>query len=229
MLPEIHVPNYTPEAHELLELSTFKKLDYRAEECDIPVRLMMEQAGFQTARLAASYVKPSQKILIGAGPGNNGGGGLVAARRLKAWGYEVSLHLPRAGGNELFNEHLFRCRKQGISYRPDWEAEVFVDAYLGFSQRQPLEHDYELAVSRMNESPAIVVALDIPTGYADKGVSLKPDCIVCLAAPKKILLPYLQSIPVYIADLGIPGSIYREFGFNRTIPFYVEGLVKWTP
>lgn len=73
---------------DALELSQFKEMDYYAvENYALPIELMMENAGLQLANLVASSIQhPDTKILIGIGNGNNGGGGLVAARRLAAWG-----------------------------------------------------------------------------------------------------------------------------------------------
>ena len=74
-----------------LSLEAFKEMDYYAvNNYHLPVELMMESAGMQLARLTASVAGPGATVLVGVGPGNNGGGGLVAARRLEAWGYEVA-------------------------------------------------------------------------------------------------------------------------------------------
>jgi NAD(P)H-hydrate epimerase len=56
------------------------------EEYDIPVELMMEHAGLNLARL--SIIKSNENIsrdIIIAGSGNNGGGGMVAGRKLNSW------------------------------------------------------------------------------------------------------------------------------------------------
>ncbi len=79
---------------QALSLESFKKMDYLAvEKYDLPIELMMENAGLQLARLIALKATKNSKITIGVGNGNNGGGGLVAARRLAAWGYDVYLDL----------------------------------------------------------------------------------------------------------------------------------------
>ena len=74
-----------------LSLAAFKEMDYLAvEKYNLPIELMMENAGLQLANIVANSASKSSFILIGAGNGNNGGGDLVAARRLAAWGYKVS-------------------------------------------------------------------------------------------------------------------------------------------
>ena len=71
---------------DALELSDFRQMDYYAvENYQLPIELMMENAGLQLAKLAAQFSGIEKaKILIGVGNGNNGGGGMVAARRLAA-------------------------------------------------------------------------------------------------------------------------------------------------
>ena len=65
------------------------------EDYNIPVELMMENAGLALARIAAKYLDSAEKSIgIVVGSGNNGGGGLVAARRLHSWGFDVLVIVP---------------------------------------------------------------------------------------------------------------------------------------
>ena len=73
-----------------LELNDFRDMDYYAvNNYNLPITSMMENAGLQLANFIAQFADFDQKISFGIGNGNNGGGGLVAARRLAAWGYQV--------------------------------------------------------------------------------------------------------------------------------------------
>jgi NAD(P)H-hydrate epimerase len=70
-----------------LTLDTFVAMDDVAvNDYHLPIELMMENAGLCLARLTALQMPRPAKVVIGIGIGNNGGGGLVAARRLSAWG-----------------------------------------------------------------------------------------------------------------------------------------------
>jgi len=52
---------------------------------------LMELAGLSCAEATATaFPERSRKVLVVAGPGNNGGDGLVAARHLTHFGYTVS-------------------------------------------------------------------------------------------------------------------------------------------
>ncbi len=218
---------YQPAPSEILSLEVFKDLDSAAVKIGLPISIMMEQAGYQLARLVYSFQKPPNSVLVGVGPGNNGGGGLVAARRLKAWGLDVSIHCAKPNGNLLYKEQLQRCVNFGISKVPNWHADVLIDAYLGFSQRLPLDDDFISAVNIFNHSPGKKISLDLPTGIGDQVHEVNSDVILCLAAAKEALISTDQRIPIYIGDLGIPFNIYKQFGFRKPIPFPDEGLVRW--
>ncbi len=125
--------NYPKE--KALELEKFY---YVVNNFGLPIELMMENAGLQLANLIATFVKKDKTIKIGVGKGNNGGGGLVAARRLLAWGYQVYLDMPFQNYNQLVEIQLNRTLKFGAKTELIESPDVWVDAYLGFSQRLPL-------------------------------------------------------------------------------------------
>ena len=64
------------------------------EEIGIVLLQMMENAGRNLARLALRRFDPG-RVSVLAGPGGNGGGGLVAARHLTNSGTDVSITLTR--------------------------------------------------------------------------------------------------------------------------------------
>jgi NAD(P)H-hydrate epimerase len=218
--------SYRPKSSEILPLDIFKIVDEAAVELGIEIPLMMEMAGYQLARLVYNLTLP-QSVVVGVGPGNNGGGGLVAARKLKGWGLDVSLHLVSHTGNTHFHEQLERAIAIGVSTSPDWEADVFIDAYLGFSQYSPLDDKFRAAVNHANSLNCKKVSLDLPTGYENAVTSIQSDVIMTLAAAKTDLVSWMDRSEVYVADIGIPFHIYRMFGYKEPIPFYDKGLVKW--
>ena len=75
---------------QLLDELLFTKYSYSVTQ-------LMELAG-QAVALAFMEIQPvkNSKVLVMAGPGNNGGDGLVAARHLKCFGYNhtVSKAIP---------------------------------------------------------------------------------------------------------------------------------------
>lgn len=65
---------------------------------------LMELAGLSCAQTVHACYPPTQfpNVLVAAGPGNQGGDGLVAARHLSHFGYTVSVWYPKEGKTELF-------------------------------------------------------------------------------------------------------------------------------
>ena len=204
-------------------------MDYASiEKYNIPIELMMENAGLNLARLTASIAALSDKILIGVGTGNNGGGGLVAARRLAGWGYKVYLHLPDKNLIPLPQLQLERALAFGANIEPLNEPDIFIDAYLGFSQRLPLAPDLMGIIDKLNKLCCKKISLDIPTGFNKITAKLifKPDIILTLAAMKTELVPLLDQTQIFIADLGLPHSIYTEFGIKPLYEFKESGVLE---
>jgi NAD(P)H-hydrate epimerase len=198
------------------------------EKYNFPIELMMENAGLNLARLTTSLVSQSHEILIGVGTGNNGGGGLVAARRLSAWGFDVSLHLVTNSLNELAEIQLNRALATGAKIEFLKDPDLFIDAYLGFSQRIPLSNELTKAIEKTNNFNCKKISLDLPTGFNKTTGELlfKPDYILTLAAMKTELVPLLGTTRILVADLGLPHLIYSDFGVKLPTEFKESGIVE---
>lgn len=208
-------PTVQIDPDKALELQAFREMDARAIERGLPIELMMENAGLQLARLAAAEIPEKGRVAIGIGTGNNGGGGLVAARRLAGWGHDVSLHIPNETLRELPARQLERALAFGAHTGPSNNPHVFIDAYLGFSQRLPLPQTFLDAIEHANALSCLTISLDTPTGLNTEGLPFfQPDLICTLAAPKRVLYNDALHSRVFIADLGIPDVIYKEYGLR---------------
>jgi len=213
-----------------LSLDAFKEMDYYAvNNYQLPVELMMESAGLQLARLTASVTAPGSMVLVVAGPGNNGGGGLVAARRLEAWGYKVHVQLPMKPSQELVMAQLIRTISYGVENVMEEDYDVILDCLFGFSQRLPLPDEVTELIEHMNEIEAIKISLDIPTGISEEGdhVRFSADKVLTIAAPKTILLNHIDEYDLYIADVGIPIEVYlrNKIDYN-TLGFARDQVIK---
>lgn len=199
---------------ETLSLKSFKEMDSLAvEKYALPIELMMENAGFHLARLIRLSASKSAKILIGIGNGNNGGGGLVAARRLVAWGYAVYLDIPVEITKNLPKEQLRRALLFGAKQESISNPDIWVDAYLGFSQRLPLNPIFLDRINAANGSAAFRISLDIPMGISSdlRQPIFKAGQVLTLAAPKDVLNKLPLETDIRIADIGIPLAIYKQF------------------
>ena len=220
--PEIFFP-----IEKALELGDFRDMDYYAvNNYSLPIELMMENAGLQLANFISGFTEKDQIIRIGVGNGNNGGGGLVAARRLVAWGYTVYLDLFTEITKELPAKQLERALKFGAKIENIADPDIWVDAYLGFSQRLPLNPLLLKITDEANNSPATKVSLDIPTGFHGdtNHPYFRANHVLTLAAPKRILYNLPANTEIFIADLGIPKEVYEKFG-TEPPPFHENNIL----
>ncbi|WP_289039679.1 NAD(P)H-hydrate epimerase [uncultured Zobellia sp.] len=206
-----------------LSLGAFKEMDYWAvEKYNLSIELMMENAGLQLARLITKKATETSVITIGIGNGNNGGGGLVAARRLSAWGFNVNLDLVVPLTKDLPKAQLERALLFGAKEGIPETTDIWVDAYLGFSQRLPLSDAFAKSIELAKTSPAFRISLDIPVGISKDGklVGFKANQVMTLASPKTILEKLPSDVEVYMADLEIPKLVYEHF--NIKMPNFME-------
>ena len=203
---------------EALATEAFREMDYKVVGAyGLPIELMMENAGLVLAQLIRENVDITADIVIGAGNGNNGGGGLVAARRLAGWGYKVFLDIPSPISRSLPKMQLKRAHLFGVKpFSSQCNPRVWVDAYLGFSQRVPLAATFSAAIKNANAAQVLRIALDLPTGILEKSADkmFKPDIVLTLAAPKLVLNVLSAAVRIYIADIGIPKKVYEEYNIE---------------
>ena len=112
-----------------------------AEDYGISPIQLMEVAGLATARVARKLVGSpltGRRVCILAGPGNNGGDGLVAARRLAGWGARVLVRTSYAvdAVRGLSGAQMNAATMAGVDVMA-WsgeavESDIVVDALLGF-------------------------------------------------------------------------------------------------
>ena len=206
-----------------------------------PIQLM-EIAGLQTARVAREILGPGlegRAVSILAGKGNNGGDGLVAARRLQGWGANVtvttSFALAEARG--LAAQILPALRRADIGV-VEWagelpEADLHVDALLGFgvsgAPRGPVAEMIEALVD-----VATVLAVDVPSGLdaltgEALGSCVRATATVTLALPKTGLLTPRGAALVgslYLADIGVPRGLLRRLGIDTTGLFARDDVMR---
>jgi len=213
-----------------LSIDQFKKMDRLAiEQFSLSIEVMMENAGLQLARMIMRNSTPESKILIGVGTGNNGGGGLVAGRRLAGWGYKIYLHIPDSSLKPLPEKQLARTLAAGATLEPLDDPDLFVDAYFGFSQRLPLPDKFRHALSKASAAKSKKISLDLPSGFhKERGTSIfVPDIILTLTAPKQELNLLDPQPEMYIADIGIPRQLYDDFDIPQP-EFQELGFVKYS-
>jgi NAD(P)H-hydrate epimerase len=181
-----------------------------------------------------------RRIGVLAGPGGNGGGGLVAARRLLGWGAEVEVRLsdrPEAlaavPGEQLA---ILDATGARIEVGADRLApsDLLLDAILGYGQRgEPREAAAELIAATEGTR---VLSLDVPSGLALEqdaifSPAIRGEATLTLALPKAALRidraePLIGEL--YLADIGIPPSIYERLEIAYRSPFDQGPVVRLT-
>lgn len=213
---------------QALELEQFREMDYYAvKNYHLPIELMMENAGLHLAMLVSTISQPGATIKVGIGNGNNGGGGLVAARRLAAWGYKVFIDPFTEITKPLPKTQLQRALKFGASQESIENPDVWIDAYLGFSQKLPLAPELIQRIKKANKCTAIKISLDIPTGFSEEKnlLTFNASKVLTLAAPKKILYHLPAETEIFVVDLGIPAEVYKKFEISPP-PFYQSSIIQ---
>jgi len=197
------------------------------EETGPSLLQMMEHAGRSAASLALELLAVPTKaarILVLAGSGGNGGGGIAAARHLAGRVGHVSLGLvapDRLGEAAALQLATYRHTPGSLdpSGREAWEESPFdliLDAMIGYGLRDAPRDRVSEAISRTNAAGAVVISLDLPSGIdADTGrapgASVRADATLTLHLPKAGLI-HPGTGALHLADLGIPEEATRRIG-----------------
>lgn len=202
---------------ELISPEEMAEVDAAAIAGGVPGYQLMEAAGAAVADAAAGFWPEARRILVIAGPGNNGGDGFVAARRLLGSGRDVRVALlgdrEALAGDAAEAASRWFGRTVPISEAPfDW-AELIVDALFGAGLSRPLDGRASPAVRAANASGLPILAVDVPSGL--DGATGAPVGELCVKAsrtvtfvrlkPGHVLLPgRVLCGAVELADIGAP-------------------------
>ena len=215
---------------------------YAIEVLGLPGIVLMENAGRQIAEAARAMLagRAKPRVVILAGPGNNGGDGFVVARHLAMAGIrpEVALLAPRekivgdADTNLRVLEPLgFQVRVLAGKVeamlgelRPLLaEADLLVDGLLGTGTRGEIREPYASAIGAVNDARRPVLAIDIPSGLdPDTGKPLGPT----VRATKTVTMAAVKvgfreagaaeyTGEVVLADIGVPFTRFQGDAGNK--------------
>jgi hydroxyethylthiazole kinase-like uncharacterized protein yjeF len=137
---------------------------------------LMERAGAAAFALLRQRWPAARRVAVLVGAGNNGGDGYVIARLALDAGLSVSV-LSLGDQGRLCDEARSAAEAyagaggQVAPFRElPTETDLIVDALLGTGLERPVEGDWADAIARVNQHPAPVLAVDIPSGlHADTG------------------------------------------------------------
>lgn len=144
---------------------------------------LMERAAQAVADAIAKRWGSGTRLVVFAGPGNNGGDALAVARIMSSRSYPVEVYLFNTRG-ELSPDCLEN--KKRLEACPDVKFTevtaqfgppaltsdtVVVDGLFGTGLNKPLSGGYALLVRLLNDSQAKVVSIDVPSGMLCESTS----------------------------------------------------------
>jgi len=224
-----------------VKLVTVEQMMELERKAGVPVPQLMENAGLAVAQEVWLFLGEvaEHAVLILAGPGNNGGDGLVAARHLHDWGSKVTVYLlkPRdAEQDQVYRQVVERdvpvktaAEDKGFQALAEIlaRAELVIDALLGTGRMRPIDGKLaeilkRLAAARQRPLPPRILALDLPTGVDCDTGAVDP---LCVPAEVTVTLGHskvgLHTLPaaqycgrVVVADIGIPAALSENLPYE---------------
>ena len=215
---------------KLVTVEEMRAMERAAIEAGSSEAQLMEEAGLSSAQEAWMLLGTleGREIVVLAGPGNNGGDGLVAARHLHDWGAEVAVLAPRGRPDDqnlqelTLREVAVTQGEEAVAALPRMaQADLVVDALLGVGKGRPITADepigealVALADARGRSQPPKVLAIDLPTGLDADGGGVDPltvaaDVTVTFGLPKVGMYQAMGSGVVgrvQVVDIGIPAE-----------------------
>lgn len=214
---------------KILSSIQLKELDkYTIEMEPITSIDLMERASHALTEAIVRRWDTSYRIIVFAGPGNNGGDALAVARMLSKKNYHVEVFLFNTKGT-LSNEcmtNLGRLRTCGSIYFTEisthfdppalTEKDLIIDGLFGTGLNKPLSGGFASVVKYLNASKATIVAIDIPSGLMgeDNTYNVRPhiihaDVTLSIQLPKlSFLFPENEDIigEWELLDIGLKQS-----------------------
>jgi NAD(P)H-hydrate epimerase len=200
------------------------------DDLQIDLIQMMENAGRNLAHLARRRFLESdpagKSVVVLAGTGGNGGGALVAARRLWGWGAWVRVFTtkPAEAFHPIPARQLEILRRMQIAVGSEVELlneeapDLILDGVIGYHLKGAPEGGAAALIRWANARGRPILSLDTPSGLdTTTGRVLEPairaTATMTLALPKAGLrAPGAEEHvgELYLADVGVPPSLYAR-------------------
>ena len=192
---------------------------------------LMRAAAAAVAGFARAQFPHARRATVLCGRGNNGGDGMMAARLLAEAGLEVStllLGVPEGFGADVVTAwgellasarpgsvHVVETAEQLAVHNQALTADLLVDAIVGTGFKPPLKGFALAALEWARQSHALVLSVDLPSGWAADTTAAAPagavfpsDAVITFTAPKPAhifgQLTRRWDQPVVVAPIGSP-------------------------
>ena len=217
-----------PLATEAIWDQEFSKTIDRLSQELVPELLLMEHAGLAVKeQVIRCQGLVSDKIVIFAGSGNNGGDALVVARLLADYQPDVvlidsTMHSSTANRQlqmvRALHINVFVYRRNLLQRYVDQQL-LIIDGLVGLGLRAPLRDDLSLLIAEINNLPRKrVIAIDLPTGLRTDSAEIdsavvQADYTVTFGGkkPSHVLAGSKDFCgSVTVAEIGFPTQIIRQ-------------------
>ena len=225
---------------KILTNSQIKEWDqYTIEQEPIASIDLMERAAQAiTAAIARRWYNITP-VKVFAGPGNNGGDALAVARMLSEKGYAVEAYLFNTTGHlsddcttnldlvQMCDNVKFEEVTKNFDPPRLSEGDIVIDGLFGSGLNKPLSGGFAAVVNYINQSPAKVVSIDIPSGlmcedntYNQRTFIIRADLTLTIG---QIKLSFLFSEneellgDVEVLDIGLLPSFLKK----AQTPFHI--------
>jgi len=182
---------------------------------------LMEAAGNAVGK-AVQTRWSRRRVVVLCGPGNNGGDGFVAARRLEAAGWPVRVGLlssPRGLPKDAaYHAGLWRLGIEPFSAAILDDAELVIDAVFGSGLSRPIEGVARRVLEDLQRRGLPICAVDIPSG-----VDGATGAVLGTAAGAEVTVTFFRKKPghllfpgrglcgeVVVADIGISANVLEK-------------------
>lgn len=229
---------------KITTVAQMRELDQTAiKKYGIPAEILMENAGGAVYSVILKKLGISGKtFLIFCGMGNNGGDGLVAARKLHSNGGFVKVFLmgdPKKYTGAAKTNFDILSRLPIEIYQLDSVVDIktdlahchaIVDALLGTGITRPVGGLYRSVVEAVNQSGKPVFSVDIPSGVNGDtgkimGTAIRAEYTVTFGLPKlgNILYPgYELCGQLYLTHISFPQALTEaeslQIAINHPLP-----------
>ena len=205
----------------LLTTAEMYRADAAAMSAGVSGPELMEAAGAAVAEQAALRWT-ARPALVLCGPGNNGGDGFVAARRLAEAGWPVRVALlgarERLKGDAAVAAGTWPGDIEPLIPAALAGAEVVIDAIFGAGLDRPVAGPARATIEALASGNIPVLAVDVPSGVAgDSGA------VLGASAPARITVTFFRKKPGHlllpgrtlcgetiVADIGIPEAALAD-------------------
>jgi hydroxyethylthiazole kinase-like uncharacterized protein yjeF len=210
----------------ILTCEEVRAAERMAVQAGIPLWGLMQKAGQACADVLHAEF-PEGRVVVLAGPGNNGGDAFVAAQRLRdlgrnVWVFDLAPKGERSleGQNALAALSGARQPLEDLRLAPD---DIVLDGLFGAGLSRPLTGEAAFAIEQVNASGARVVAIDVPSGVsgdagAVAGPAVRADVTVtfCCKKAAHVLQPAAE-----LCGEVVPA----EIGFGRFVEAAGDGTL----